>query len=100
MIKQNCWEFKNCGREERGAKATELGVCPSAIEKRTNGVNSGKNGGRACWAIAGTLCGGAVQGSYIVKVGNCMKCDFYQNVINDEGKDFQTSRTILEKLKT
>jgi hypothetical protein len=25
----NCWEFKKCGMEKGGAKATELGVCPA-----------------------------------------------------------------------
>jgi hypothetical protein len=99
MAKQNCWEFKNCGREDGGAKVFELGVCPSATEKSTNGTNSGKNGGRACWAVAGTLCGGKVQGSFIAKVGNCMKCEFYLKVIDEEGGDFVTTSVILEKLK-
>ena len=25
------------------------------------------------------LCGGKVQGSFAMKVANCMKCDFYQS---------------------
>jgi hypothetical protein len=49
MSKQNCWEFKNCGRESGGAKVDELGICPAKNKKRTDGVYSGKNGGRSCW---------------------------------------------------
>ena len=62
MAKQNCWEFKSCGRQPGGAKTAELGLCPAATEPRLNGVNSGRNGGRSCWAMTGTLCGGAVHG--------------------------------------
>jgi len=97
--KPNCWEFKKCGREVGGATVSELAVCPAATEPRTNGINNGKNGGRACWALAGTLCGGKVQGSFAAKVGNCMKCEFYQLVGMEEKDNHQSSRDILEKLK-
>jgi hypothetical protein len=40
----NWWEFKKCGREPGGAKAAELGICPSASETRVDGINNGKNG--------------------------------------------------------
>lgn len=79
----NCWEFKECGRETNGKNAASLGVCPASIEKRVNGIHNGLNGGRACWAIAGTLCGGKIQGSFATKVANCMSCDFYKLVINE-----------------
>ena len=72
----NCWEFKKCGREPGGAKAEELGVCQAAIESRVDEVNRGKNGGRSCWAVTGTLCGGEVQGTFAAKLGNCLMCDF------------------------
>ena len=62
----NCWEFKKCGREAGGARARELGVCPAY-----------PNHGRCCARIAGTLCGGKVQGSFAMKVATCMKCEFY-----------------------
>lgn len=62
-MKLNCWQVKKCGREPGGAKTAELGICPAAAEVALSGTNGGKNGGRACWAIAGTLCGGKVQGS-------------------------------------
>ncbi len=98
MAKQNCWEFKKCGREPGGAKAKELGVCPAATEERTDGVNGGRNGGRACWAITGTLCGGKAQGTFASKVGNCLKCEFYQTVGAEEGPNHEGAKDILAKL--
>ncbi len=77
---KNCWDAKNCGRTPGGHRAGELGVCPAATEARLDGIHSGKNGGRACWAIAGTLCGGAVQGTFAEKEENCMACDHYKAV--------------------
>ena len=97
-MRQNCWEFKRCGREPRGAKSVELGVCPAATEARLNGIHSGRNGGRACWAIAGTLCGGTVQGSFATKLSNCLKCEFYQAVLKEE-KDLTGPTAILAKLR-
>ena len=63
----NCWEAKKCGREAGGAKAHELGVCPAYTQRA----------GEACWLVAGTLCGGKVQGTYAQKQATCMSCDFY-----------------------
>ena len=64
----NCWEFKNCGREAGGAKAAQLGICPAYPDH-----------GHNCTSVAGTLCGGKVQGSFAAKLSNCMKCDFYNS---------------------
>jgi len=97
-VKQNCWEFKKCGREPGGAKAKELGICPAAVESRLDRVNSGNNGGRACWPIAGTLCGGNIQGTFATKVGNCFRCEFFGLVISEEGSSFQNSKQILATL--
>jgi len=80
MPEQNCWEFRTCGREPGGAHVHELGACPAATETRVDGVNAGKNGGRTCWAIAGTMCSGRVQGTYAAKMTNCQSCEFYKNV--------------------
>ncbi len=88
MEKVNCWEFKNCGREPGGAKVADLGVCPVPEETRTNNVNGGKNGGRVCWAVAGSFCGGDVQGTFAGKLTQCLECDFYQKVL-DEEDDFE-----------
>ena len=40
MVKVNCWQFKECGRQPSGEKADELGVCPAAIEGAADGINS------------------------------------------------------------
>lgn len=88
-MKQNCWEFKNCGRQTGGSKTSELGVCPAATDASNNGKNGGKNSGRYCWKVAGTFCGGKVQGSFASKEKNCMACDFFKNVRAEEGTGFQ-----------
>ena len=95
----NCWEFKKCGREKGGVKTAELGVCQAAIETRVNGMNSGKNGGRTCWGVAGTLCGGKVQGTFGMKLANCSHCDFFRLVAKEEGHNQAANRDILAKLK-
>jgi len=77
-IKQNCWEHMKCGREPGGDKVAELGLCRVAIDKSLNGLNSGINGGRICFAIAGTFCGGEVQGTFAKELGSCTKCEFYK----------------------
>ena len=64
MSKKNCWEFKNCGRELGGAKVDELGMCIAATDASTDGINNGQNSGRICWAVAGTFCGGKIQGLF------------------------------------
>jgi hypothetical protein len=99
MPKLNCWEFKKCGREPGGAKATELGVCPASMEFHTHGTNGGRNGGRACWALTGTLCGGQVQGTFAVKLKNCIECEFYRLVAVEEGPNHESARDILAKLR-
>ena len=86
--KLNCWEFKKCGREPGGAKVAELGVCPVANETLSNGLNEGSNAGRICWAVAGTLCGGRVQGTFAQKRRSCTQCDFYHMVKTEEGRNF------------
>lgn len=99
MEYQNCWEFKKCGRESDGNRVNELGVCPASMETRTDGIHNGKNGGRCCWVISGTLCNGKVQGIYAAKLQNCILCDFYQKVICEAGKDRMNSKKILSKLE-
>jgi len=86
--KINCWEFKKCGRQPGGPRAAELGVCEAA---RTAGAgfNGGVGAGRICWAVAGTLCGGKVQGTFAQKVTNCMACEFYLAVKKEEGTAFR-----------
>lgn len=99
MSQQNCWEFKKCGREINGLKTSELGICVASSETRVNGVHNGKNGGRVCWAVAGTLCKGAIQGDAVSKSKNCTKCDFYHFVRKEEVGKFLMSGQIMAMLK-
>jgi diguanylate cyclase (GGDEF)-like protein len=55
-----CWEQKKCNHKQ----------CPAYLNKC----------GR-CWIIAGTMCGGEVQGEFAKKLGNCQECEIYQKVV-------------------
>ncbi len=90
--KFNCWQFKQCGREPGGDKADELGICPAAADRSYNGINRGLNAGRICWAVAGTFCGGEVQGKFADKRKTCIRCDFYKQVRSQEEKDGTSSK--------
>jgi hypothetical protein len=68
--------------------ADELGVCIAATEHRVDGANDGQYAGRACWMVAGTLCGGKVQGTYAAKLATCMQCEFFDKVVKEQGKEF------------
>ena len=83
--KVNCWQHMKCGREPGGKYASKLGVCPAAADKSFDGLNQGKNAGRFCWAVAGTFCGGTVQGSFAEKRESCLTCDFFNKVRAEEG---------------
>jgi hypothetical protein len=100
QVKKNCWEFKKCGREPGGRRVHELGICPATKEARLNGVHGGYNGGRSCWVVAGSLCGGEIQGTFAQKFHNCNSCDYYNTVRQEEGGGFQLSAVLLEKVKT
>lgn len=80
----NCWEFNKCGRSPEDPDAGGAGVCPTPLEEGADGVNGGRNGGRACWTIAGTLCDGTVQGDRAGKLPTCLKCEFCQLVLEEE----------------
>lgn len=84
-MKQNCWEFKKCGRD----RSNELGICPAVTELSADGANNGKNGGRICWAVDRTYCNGQSQGTYAQKVIMCRACDFRWLVHEEERADFQ-----------
>ena len=89
--------MKKCGREPGGVKTAEYGVCPAAEHTDSNGINSGKNGGRICWAVAGTFCGGKVQGSFAQKQVSCMACEVFKQIKREEGDaDF----TLLKSSRT
>lgn len=87
--RQNCWEFKSCGRT--GVEEP----CPASEAAVLDGIHGGENGGRACWAVVGTLCGGTVQSTYATKIGSCLKCDFYHSVQKDERGSFVPVRELI-----
>jgi len=99
MAKMNCWEFKKCGREPGGAKVKELGICIATQASNLDGVHGGIHSGRACWVVAGTLCGGKVQGSFAEKLCNCMSCDFYKTVCKEEGPMLAKTKDLLDRNK-
>ena len=78
--KRNCWEAMQCGREPGGSNVGELGVCPAATDTSCDGLNGGSNGGRICWAVSGSLCGGERQGTHAEKLPGCFVCRFFERV--------------------
>lgn len=62
----------------------ELGICQAAVETSMDGINSGRNGGRICWAVAGTLCNNEVQSIFAIKIEDCVNCAFHQLVLGEE----------------
>lgn len=57
-----CWEFNKCGKDSTGD-------CPAYPAN-----------GKDCWRVAGTLCGGQVQGTFAQKLVSCMQCPFYKEI--------------------
>ncbi|MCL4473842.1 MAG: ATP-binding protein [Actinobacteria bacterium] len=75
-----CWEFKNCAYTD----------CPSF-----------KSENLRCWQVAGTHCGGEVQGVFAQKFGRCEKCDVYKVARADRlaglGEAFNNMMAMLEQ---
>ncbi len=88
-----------CGRGPKGKKVGILGVCPAARERRLDRVHGGINSGRVCWVVAGTFCGGTVQGTFAKKQVACKRCDFYKKVQHEEGKEIESATSLLNRLK-
>ena len=82
--KLNCWEYMQCQRQPGGKMVSKQGVCPAATDRSFDGINYGENAGRICWAVAGTCCGGEVQGTFAEKRDSCTGCEFYQMVQEEE----------------
>ena len=68
----DCWEFMRCGREHSGNRVAELGVCPAF-----------PGSGRTCARVAGTFCEGKVQGTFALKLANCLRCNYYNSMHYD-----------------
>jgi len=75
-----CWEAKNCTFIE----------CPSYESENLR-----------CWQVAGTHCGGEVQGVFAQKLGKCEKCEVYQMARADRiaalGETFNNMMAMLEE---
>ena len=87
-MRKDCWDIKKCGRHPNGDKVAELGICPAAEDSTYDGRNNGKKAGRYCWRVAGTMCGGQVQGTWAMKIQSCAACDFFKLVEQEEGELF------------
>jgi len=98
-VVKNCWEIKRCGREPGGLQSGPMGICPATLEERLNGIHKGKNAGRACWVVAGTMCGGTIEGTFAMKFDTCAKCEFYQKVKKEESPAFILSPMLLNLMK-
>ncbi len=97
--KVNCWEFKSCGRGIGGNGGGKAARCAAALETRADGVNSGQNGGRACWAVAGTECAGGLRGTPAAEPDTCLGCLFYLVVMEEEHQKYMSTGDILERLR-
>lgn len=85
MNKQNCWEYRKCGREKNGINVKISGACPVASEGSAHGLNEGKNGGRMCWVVSDICCDGKVRCSNGDVKDPCFSCEFRYKVIREEG---------------
>lgn len=85
QLRTNCWEALSCGRNPGGPRVAELGSCPAATAVAARGLNGGVNGGRICWAVAGTLCEthGPAQTNH--GPNRCASCRFFLQVREEEG---------------
>ena len=81
--KLNCWESLKCGEGPGSARP-----CPAVADTSSHGINGGRNGGRLCWAVAGTLAG-TDKLATCAQQGPCANCDFFQLVKSEEGQSFQ-----------
>lgn len=98
--KVNCWEFEQCGLEPGGRNIASRSVCPAAIEQHADGIHHGKNAGRCCWAVTGTLCRGGVQGDYAEKIAGCQACEFYTFVRKEEHHEFKVFSAITHEIRS
>jgi len=89
MAKENCWEFKKCGREPGGMNVSRFGICPATTSGKGSKMNSGQNRGRICWAVSGTFCDGEVQGTFAQKEASCLNCPFFKVVEEEEDRGFK-----------
>ncbi|MEN8232911.1 MAG: HAMP domain-containing sensor histidine kinase, partial [Thermodesulfobacteriota bacterium] len=57
-----CWEYMQCKQDVNHDES-----CPAY-----------PHFGRICWAVAGTLCAGKIQGTFAQKIHDCHRCGYYR----------------------
>jgi len=87
-MKTNCWDFMNCGREIGGIAVEKLGKCPAMTYISYNGTNGGFRSGRYCWYVAGSFQKKDPECTHLSEIENCIFCDFYKLVQEEEGENF------------
>jgi hypothetical protein len=96
-----------CGRQPSGKRFSKSGVCKASIDFESNGINEGRNAGRICWAVSGTLCSDNVcqpESGSLSKQGkiSCISCLFFNKVKKEEGYGHFTTlkKETVKKLKS
>lgn len=93
--KLNCWEILECGKQPGGENVGEAGPCPAATDESLDGMNHGKNGGRICWTVEDTQC----EGCFAEKMPQCVQCEVYKTVQEEEGDAFLMYPSEAQKAK-
>ncbi|MDY0087540.1 MAG: hypothetical protein RBS78_03175 [Coriobacteriia bacterium] len=93
----DCWEYQGCGRGPGGRRTNQDGECPAASASSLDGVNGGRDGGRACWIVTGTRCGGKRSGPFEDKIHECRKCSFYARVQVEEVLGMPDDETLIKR---
>ncbi|MBI4844998.1 MAG: diguanylate cyclase [Candidatus Omnitrophica bacterium] len=80
---KQCWNEKNCKKES----------CP--VFKNESNLR--------CWQIAGTYCGGKIQGLFAEKYDNCKMCEVYKKacptIVEELGENFNNLMYLVHKQK-
>jgi len=63
QMENHCWQIRNCGESDCPAYKNECG---------------------RCWLIAGTMCGGEIQGKFADKYHSCTECEVYRQAIGTD----------------
>jgi len=96
--RKNCWEVMGCGREAGGKRVNGKGVCPASTETSLHSIHGGTNGGRACWAVDGTLCRNTNPDTLDTKRELCPSCNFYRTFLQEEHPHLVVSDDMLMTL--
>jgi len=98
--KINCWEFHGCDVEPISDYVIDFRVCAATWTEEMHGVHGGKNAGRACWAVVGSMCGLHNSDRTCMHAATCEECDFYKLVREEEGDAFIPVEVLREMYET